>query len=92
MKTPAGPWYAQGDGWLLTQEGWDPSRSIYFETIFTQSNGYFGVRAYHEEINPDFPSHREGYLAGIFAQIDQDAVTQRRTFPTGRMSPTIAAG
>ena len=76
MKTPAGPWYAQGDGWLLTQEGWDPSRSIYFETIFTQSNGYFGVRAYHEEINPDFPSHREGYLAGIFAQIDQDAVTQ----------------
>ena len=70
------PWYAQGDGWTLTQENWDPSKNIYFETIFTQSNGYFGVRGYHEEPTPGVLSHREGYLGGVFAQINRQAVTQ----------------
>lgn len=62
----------------MIQEGWDPTRSIYFETIFTQSNGYFGVRGYHEEATPGLSTHREGYLAGVFAQINREAVTQIR--------------
>jgi alpha,alpha-trehalose phosphorylase len=70
------PWYAAGDPWELIQNGWEPEKNIYFETIFTQSNGYLGVRGYPEETTPGLKSHREGYLAGIFAQIDQAAVTQ----------------
>ena len=83
MKSPPSPkdkfpWYAKGDGWTLTQESWDPTRNIYFETIFTQSNGYFGIRGYHEEATPELVTHREGYLAGVFAQINREAVTQIR--------------
>ena len=78
MKTAAleSPWYTAGNPWELVQNGWDAEKNIYFETIFTQSNGYFGVRGYPEEITPDLKSHREGYLAGVFAQIDKTAVTQ----------------
>ncbi len=78
MKTvaPESPWYTAGNPWELVQNGWDAEKNIYFETIFTQSNGYFGVRGYPEEITPDLKSHREGYLAGVFAQIDKTAVTQ----------------
>ncbi|NBQ64661.1 MAG: hypothetical protein EBT95_03820, partial [Verrucomicrobia bacterium] len=74
-KIPS-PWYAEGDGWTLTQHGWDCHRNLYFETIFTQSNGYFGIRGYHEEVTPGLTGHREGYLAGVFAQIDRKAVKQ----------------
>ncbi len=73
---PEIPWYAAGDPWELVQNGWEPEKNIYFETILTQSNGYFGIRGYPEEVNPDLKSHREGYLAGVFAQIDKAAVTQ----------------
>ena len=78
MKTssPDSPWYATGGPWELVQDGWDAEKNIYFETIFTQSNGYFGTRGYPEEKTPDLKSHREGYLAGVFAQIDKAAVTQ----------------
>ena len=37
------PWYARGDGWSLVQEQWEPAKNVYFETILTQSNGYFGA-------------------------------------------------
>jgi alpha,alpha-trehalose phosphorylase len=73
---PEIPWYAAGDAWELVQNGWEPEKNIYFETILTQSNGYLGVRGYPEEVTPDLKSHREGYLAGVFAQIDKAAVTQ----------------
>ena len=78
MKSPLpeSPWYAVGDPWQLVQDGWDAEKNIYFETIFTQSNGYVGVRGYPEETTPSLKSHREGYLAGVFAQIDKAAVKQ----------------
>ena len=78
MKSPLpqSPWYAEGDPWELVQNGWDAEKNIYFETILTQSNGYLGVRGYPEETSPNLKSHREGYLAGVFAQIDRKAVTQ----------------
>ena len=58
MKTaaPKSPWYAVGDPWTLIQNGWEPDQNIYFETIFTQSNGYFGIRGYPEEVTPDLKS------------------------------------
>ena len=72
------PWYATGDPWYLTQSEWAPEKNIYFETIFTQSNGYMGVRGYTEEANAGLKSFREGYLAGVFGQIDEAALKQVR--------------
>ncbi|MGD0058315.1 MAG: glycosyl hydrolase family 65 protein [Verrucomicrobiia bacterium] len=72
------PWYATGDPWYLTESEWAPEKNIYFETIFTQSNGYMGVRGYTEEANAGLKSFREGYLAGVFGQIDEAALKQVR--------------
>jgi trehalose/maltose hydrolase-like predicted phosphorylase len=72
------PWYATGDPWFLTQSEWAGEKNIYFETIFTQSNGYMGVRGYTEEANAGLKSFREGYLAGVFGQIDNAALKQVR--------------
>ena len=75
------PWYAAGDPWVLTQTEWTPDDNIYRETIFTQSNGYMGVRAYEEERNQGLESLREGYLGGVFAHIDEAAAKQVKTVP-----------
>ncbi|HTS18530.1 MAG TPA: glycosyl hydrolase family 65 protein [Verrucomicrobiae bacterium] len=72
------PWYAAGDPWFLTQSEWSTEKSVYFETIFTQSNGYMGIRGYTEEANPGLKSFREGYLAGVFGEIDKAALKQVR--------------
>ncbi|KPK65651.1 MAG: hypothetical protein AMK73_02355 [Planctomycetes bacterium SM23_32] len=75
-------WYAAGDPWVLSQTEWTPERNIYFETIFTQSNGYIGVRGYTEETDPTLESCREGYLAGVFGHTDDAALAQTRvTYP-----------
>lgn len=79
--TPEQPWYTAGDPWVLKQIGWAPGENIYRETIFTQSNGYMGVRAYEEEKNAGIESHREGYLGGVFAHIDEAAAKQVKTIP-----------
>ena len=63
------PWYASGDPWVLTQTEWEPEKSLYHETIFTQSNGYMGIRGYREEVDTAGPSCREGYLGGVFAKL-----------------------
>src|ERR1700733_6845502 len=78
MKSNNLPWYAEGDPLFLTQSEWAAEKNIYFETIFTQSNGYMGVRGYTEEAAPGLKSFREGYLAGVFGQIDQAALKQVR--------------
>ncbi len=62
-------WYASGDPWVLTQTEWDPEKSLYHETIFTQSNGYMGIRGYREEVDTAGPSIREGYLGGVFSKL-----------------------
>lgn len=72
------PWYAAGDPWVLTQSEWDPARNIYYETIFTQSNGYMGIRGYTEETDPGLDTVREGYLAGVFGHTDEHALEQTR--------------
>lgn len=69
MKEHDTPWYAKSDPWVLTQDAWDPEKSLYFETIFTQSNGYMGFRGYREEADTAASSLREGYLAGVFAKL-----------------------
>jgi alpha,alpha-trehalose phosphorylase len=68
------PWYALGDPWVLNQTAWDDRQNTYFETIFTQSNGYLGVRGYTEEVNTGITSIREGYLAGVFGHVDEAAM------------------
>jgi trehalose/maltose hydrolase-like predicted phosphorylase len=70
------PWYAVGDPWVLTQTQWEPEKNIYYETIFTQSNGYMGVRGYLEEKDATVEAYREGYLAGVFGHIDKAAMKQ----------------
>ncbi len=75
---PEQPWYTDGDGWSLEQKEWDSAKNIYFETIFTQANGYFGFRGYTEESTPGTDSQREGYLAGVFGEIDKAAYKQIR--------------
>ena len=72
------PWYAAGDPWVLTQTGWTPEKNFYFETIFTQSNGYMGIRGYTEENNVGIEACREGYLAGVFGHVDDAALKQVR--------------
>jgi len=62
-------WYAYGDPWVLTQTGWEPEKSFYYETIFTQSNGYMGIRGYREEVDTAAPTCREGYLGGVFSTL-----------------------
>lgn len=62
-------WYAQGDPWVLSMDRWEPEKSIYFETIFSQANGYMGTRGYREECDNAAPSLREGYLAGMFSRL-----------------------
>ncbi|MEI8340521.1 MAG: glycosyl hydrolase family 65 protein [Verrucomicrobiota bacterium] len=83
------PWYSAGDPWVLTQSEWSPEKNIYFETIFTQSNGYMGVRGYTEETNTGLDAVREGYLAGVFATIDGEAVKQIRVNYDWRMLAMI---
>jgi alpha,alpha-trehalose phosphorylase len=80
MKTKRSdqPWYAVGDPWVLTQSEWSPAKNIYYETIFTQANGYMGVRAYTEEVSDGLRSFREGYLAGVFGHVDEAALKQMR--------------
>lgn len=66
-------WYMQGDPWELVQQQEDPERNIYYETILCQANGYLGVRAYPEEGEGAGETCREGYLAGVFSAVDEEA-------------------
>jgi len=59
-KSSDQPWYAKGDQWVLTQSEWAAAKNIYYETIFTQANGYMGIRGYTEEGNDGLRSFREG--------------------------------
>ena len=63
-------WYAEGDLWILSQDSYEPEKNMYFETIMSQANGYMGVRAYTEEKNLNVESIREGYMAGLFAELE----------------------
>lgn len=83
MKTTPSkePWYAQGDPWVLHQTEWTPDDTIYRETIFTQSNGYMGIRGYTEEPGSGKDSLREGYLGGVFAHVDAAAAKQVKVVP-----------
>ncbi len=54
---------------MLTQTGWEPEKALYYETIFTQSNGYMGIRGHREEVDTAAPACREGYLGGVFSKL-----------------------
>jgi len=65
-------WYVQSDPWKLCQEKYQPEKNIYFETIFSQGNGYFNTRAYTEETTM-VPGYRENYINGLMAELDDQA-------------------
>jgi trehalose/maltose hydrolase-like predicted phosphorylase len=69
------------DAWRLTQTGLDRARNVYFETVFSQANGYMGVRGYTEEPLVGTASAREAYLAGVFSDVDEQAARIIGTFP-----------
>ena len=75
------PWYARGSEWMIRVENPDPADTLYYETIFSQANGYMGVRGYTEEPTQGFPSVREGYWAGIFSSVDDEASAIIGEFP-----------
>lgn len=66
-------WYMDGDAWTLVQQQDQPDRNVYFETVLTQANGLLGIRGHDEEASQGRPSVREGYLGGIFAELDEEA-------------------
>lgn len=74
-------WYMEGGPWQLVQTTHEPNRNIYFETILTQSNGYMGVRGYTEEPHTAGDSCREGYLAGVFSEVNETATEIIGDFP-----------
>lgn len=37
------------DEWMILQEEYDPSENLKFESLFSLSNGYLGIRGSHEE-------------------------------------------
>jgi trehalose/maltose hydrolase-like predicted phosphorylase len=59
----------------------DSSRNIYFETILSQANGYMGIRGYPEERDCVGDTCREGYLAGVFSDVDEAAAEIIGEFP-----------
>jgi len=64
-------WY-EDDPWILTQDKFDPAYNVYYETILSQSNGYMGMHAFHEEQSINLASRREGYIAGLFADLSEE--------------------
>ncbi len=75
------PWYTQGDNWQLTETGVEYDHSVYYETVFTQANGYMGMRGYTEESTSGVASIREGYMAGVFSDVDEQATQIIGDFP-----------
>ncbi len=76
-------WY-EIDPWSLVQDRLEIERNIYMETVMSQSNGYMGIHGYHEESSDDLPSRREGYLAGVFADLSVEATNafqERKPWP-----------
>ena len=94
MSTQNDFWYVGEDPWVISQNKYEPEKNIYFETIMSQANGYMGVRAYTEE-NTNISSVREGYLAGIFAELEgkPKEIVGKYPWPTVEMVslPTIFA-
>ena len=61
--------------WEIIESPWQPAHNIYFETIFNQGNGYFGVRGCLEEGFPDLLATYDGtYIAGLFDEFDDQFV------------------
>lgn len=58
------------ESWLIRQEGYEPDKNLYHETLLSLQNGYMGVRASLEEgTAPCFPGC---YIAGVFGESTED--------------------
>lgn len=52
------------DKWLIIQEVYQPEDHLKYETIFGLSNGYMGIRGFHDEGNN--PSLPYSFINGVF--------------------------
>ena len=50
--------------WVLTEEGFDPSRTGRRESLFSLGNGYLGFRGFYEEQLPSY--HRGIFINGFY--------------------------
>ena len=66
-------WLKYGGEWKIVDKRYNPDLTVYFESVFSQTNGYMGIRAYTEEINVVQKTFRENYLAGVFSSLDGQA-------------------
>ncbi|KAA0020087.1 glycoside hydrolase family 65 protein [Antrihabitans cavernicola] len=58
--------------WTVTEEGWDPLRANYFETVFTVGNGRLGTRGSLEERHTGaLPGT---FLAGVYDAYDSPVI------------------
>jgi len=60
------------DPWTVREDGWDPARANYFETIFTIGNGRLGTRGSLEERHTGaLPGN---FLAGVYDSHDAPVI------------------
>ena len=52
------------DGWLVSEDSYDPTKNLQYESLFALSNGYMGIRGSHEEGNK--PTLPYLYVNGVF--------------------------
>ena len=52
------------DGWMVSEDAYEPDRNLQYESLFALSNGYLGIRGSHEEGNK--PTLPYLYVNGVF--------------------------
>lgn len=71
--------YYEKDPWRLSDTHFDPAWLGKTEAIFTQGNGYLGIRATNEEAY--IGEMRDTFVAGTFNKFDENEVTELPNLP-----------
>lgn len=59
----------QNEQWMVSQDSLDPKKAQFYESIFSQGNGYMGVRGFYEEEGSRKKHELCTYIAGVFDYI-----------------------
>ncbi|MFH1858375.1 MAG: glycosyl hydrolase family 65 protein [Candidatus Omnitrophota bacterium] len=70
--------YLSEESWLIEEKGWDRGRQKVQESLFSQGNGYLGIRGILEEI--PFDSQPGTFIAGLYDKT-QAQVTELVNLP-----------
>ena len=71
------------DGWMVSEDAYEPDRNLQYESLFALSNGYLGIRGSHEEGNK--PTLPYLYVNGVFDK-SETFMKELATLPTGLAS------